>query len=419
MNKSSDKFNPRETYKLVETLVAGKYKNQLDLLRNLVIQIVDNKNFEINGGRVWEFLPSELAYELRFQYGNVEKIPDNYRIYIEDQPFLKDLVRYRTLLKKETDELLKSKGITLYSVSGVGNIIRARGDKYYQYLLGFNAPEIKDVFRETLAIISSVATVTLRNIYESIEKRKIREDLYQASQIQRRLFPDHNLEYLDYEIFGVCIPDREVGGDYFDYLRSGRTDDERLGIIVSDASSKGLPAAIQALFVSGAIRMGWSYSVRMSDLVTQLNKLIFDTFPFERFVSLFYCELFPTNNRLLLYVNAGHNSPLLFRAESKEIIKLEPTGGLLGLIENQKFGVENVSIRPGDILVIYTDGITEAMSNEHKLFGEERLIELVLNNMEKSPQHLAYTILEEVSKFQANSEINDDKTLVIVKRKEK
>lgn len=408
----------RETYKLVEKLISGFYEDPLELLKRLVRDIVDHKGFEITGGRIWEFIPEDMAYELRMQYGSVDKIPDNYRIYINDQPFLSNLVKERTITKTETDKLLKSKGITLYSVTGVGQIYKTRNGKFFKYLLGFNAPELKPTFAETLTIISSVATIAIKNIQDNIEKKRIREDLYQASQIQRSLFPDHHLEFYDYDIYGVCIPDSEVGGDYFDYLQieDKQDEEERLGIVISDAASKGLSAAIQALFISGAFRMGWSYSTRMTDLFSRLNKLVYKTFPYERFVTLFYCELTLSSNRLVLYVNAGHCAPIHFRAESDKIYKLNPTGGLLGILENQRFRAENIHMHLNDVLVLYTDGITEAMNTEHKIFGEERLIETIRKVKQLSAKDIALSVLEEVNKFSAKSDVNDDKTIIVVKR---
>lgn len=407
----------RETYKLVEQLVSVQYTDPLEMLKHLVKDIVDHTGFEITGGRVWEFIPDQLAYELRMQYGNVEKIPENYRIYIQDQPFLVDLVKERTLTKIETDKVLQEKGIKLYSVTGVGPIVRARAGKFYKYLLGFNAPEIKPTFAETLTIISSVATAAMKNIIDLIEKKKIREDLYQAAQIQRSLLPDHSLDFLDYELYGVCIPDSAVGGDFFDYLLpESKDEEERLGIVIGDASSKGLPAAIQALFVSGAFRMGWSYSTRMSDLFNKLNKLVYKTFPYERFVTLFYCELTSSMNRLVLYVNAGHPSPLHYRQESDKIYRLITTGGLLGIMPKQKFKVENIRMHKGDILVLFTDGITEAMDENHNLYTEERLEKLIREKKDLSAKELAFAIVEDVNKFSAKSDINDDKTIIVVKR---
>ncbi len=407
----------RETYKLVEQLVSVQYTDPLEMLKHLVKDIVDHTSFEITGGRVWEFIPDQLAYELRMQYGNVEKIPENYRIYIQDQPFLVDLVKERTLTKTETDKVLQEKGINLYSVTGVGPIVRTRAGKFYKYLLGFNAPEIKPTFAETLTIISSVATAAMKNIIDLIEKKKIREDLYQAAQIQRSLLPDHSLDFLDYELYGVCIPDSAVGGDFFDYLLpESKDEEERLGIVIGDASSKGLPAAIQALFVSGAFRMGWSYSTRMSDLFNKLNRLVYKTFPYERFVTLFYCELTSSMNRLVLYVNAGHPSPIHYRQESDKIQRLITTGGLLGIIPKQKFKVENIRMHKGDILVLFTDGITEAMDENHNLYTEQRLGNLIRENKNLSAKELAFAIIEDVNKFSAKSDINDDKTIIVVKR---
>ncbi|ROL58228.1 serine/threonine-protein phosphatase [Bacteroidetes/Chlorobi group bacterium Naka2016] len=411
----------RETYKLVEKLISTEFKDPLELLKRLVKEIVDHTGFDITGGRVWEFIPEVMAYELRMQYGSVEKIPENYRIFIADQPFLLDLVKERTITTIETDKLLKEKGIKLYSVTGVGQIIKTKNGKFYKYLLGFNAPEIKPTFAETLTIISSVATVALKNIIDTIERKKIREDLYQAAQIQKNLFPDHYLEFYDYEVYGVCIPDAEVGGDYFDYLQieEKENEEERLGIVVGDAASKGLSAAIQALFVSGAFRMGWSYSTRMSDLFSRLNKLIYKTFQYERFVTLFYCELTLSSNRLVLYVNAGHCAPIHYRVDSDSIRKLEPTGGLLGILSNQKFRVENIRMHVGDLLVLYTDGITESMDENHNLYGEDRLIEILKKSKDLSAKEIAFSILEDVNKFSAKSDFNDDKTIIVVKRREK
>jgi len=417
MEKLTDLQHQRETYKLVENLISTQFTDPLEMLKRLVKDIVDHKGFEITGGRVWELIPEELAYELRMQYGNVEKIPEHYRIYIQDQPFLSELVKERTLTKVETDKVLKEKGIKLYSVTGVGPIIRTRLGKFYKYLLGFNAPEIKPTFSETLTIISSVATVSMKNIIDLLEKQKIREDLYQAAQIQRSLLPDHSTDFLDYELYGVCIPDSAVGGDFFDYLKPESTDEEeKLGIVIGDASSKGLPAAVQALFVSGAFRMGWSYSTRMSDLFHRLNKLVYTTFPYERFVTLFYCELTSSQNRLVLYVNAGHPAPIHYRAGSDRITKLMPTGGLLGIMPKQKFKVENIRMHVGDILVLFTDGITEAMDENRKIYGEERLFKILKYTKELSAKEIAFEIIEDVNKFSAKSDVNDDKTIIVVKR---
>lgn len=408
-------LNQRETYKVVENITSGDYTNELDFLRNLVEEVVNYADFQIIGGRIWQLNPEDLSYTIRYQYGNVQKIPDNYTLFIKDQPVLAELHEKRTTLNLENDPVLKSKGILVYSVTGAGEIIKLPTGKFYNYVLGFNANEILQSFFETLNIISSVATISMRG-FGSEEQKKMQRDIIKASEIQRNLLPDHYAEFHDYKIYGVCIPDSVVGGDYFDYLHDTSEEEDRFGIVISDAASKGLPAAIQALFVSGAIRMAQAFSPKISTMFSRINTLIFDTFPYERFVTLFYCELMPTSNRLVLYANAGHCSPIYYRVEKDEVYELEPTGGLLGLVRQQKFNVENIVMRPGDILALFTDGINEAQDVDGNTYGEARILELIKKHKDKSAKDISLLIIEDVQKFAAHGNYNDDRTLIIVKR---
>ncbi|MDX9791762.1 MAG: PP2C family protein-serine/threonine phosphatase [Candidatus Kapaibacterium sp.] len=413
----SETLNQREIYKIVENITCGEYHNELDFLKNLVEEVVNFSDFHITGGRIWQFIPDDQSYIIKYQYGNVMKIPDNYTLYIKDQPILENLYEKRTSLNHENDPVLKSKGIFVYSVTGTGEIIKTESGKYYKFVLGFNADEILQSFYETLNIISSVATITMRSIGIGTEEhKKMQRDIIKASEIQRNLLPEHYVEFYDYKIYGVCIPDSAVGGDYFDYLHNNADEEERIGIVISDAASKGLPAAIQALFVSGAIRMAQAFSPKISTLFSRLNTLIYDTFPYERFVTLFYCELMPTSNRLVLYANAGHCSPIYYRVNKDEVYLLEPTGGLLGLVEQQKFNVENIVMRPGDILALFTDGINEAQDGDGNNYGEARIIELLKKYKDLSAKEITLLIIEDVQKFAAKGKYNDDRTLIIIKR---
>ncbi|MFA6571218.1 MAG: serine/threonine-protein phosphatase, partial [Bacteroidota bacterium] len=240
----------RNTYKLLEKISSQKFKTELSLLKTFVHDIVNNTDFRIAGGRIWELNPAENCYTLRYQYGKVSKVPIGYSIKIEEQPILNNLTIQRTLVNEETDPLLQKKGIVLYSITGVGEIIRLKQGKFYKYLIGINAPEIFQSLYETLNILSGVATVALRNLTAQAAHKQFRKDLFKASEIQRNLLPDHKIRFYDYDIYGICIPESQVSGDYFDYLKNTFEEEERLGIVISDAASKGLPAAIQSLFVS-------------------------------------------------------------------------------------------------------------------------------------------------------------------------
>ncbi len=411
-----DSYSQRQTYKIVEKLTSGEFKNELDFLTSMIKELVENRSFEIVGGRVWEFNPDGMSYTLQCQYGNVQEIPHNYSLAVDDYPVLKGLVSNKTQLHQETNQFLQKKGITVYSVTGVGDVISTPKGKYFKYVLGFNAPEILQSFFETLSIISSIATMSLRDITAKLEQAKFKKDIDRASEIQRGILPEHYLEFNDFKIFGVCVPDSAVGGDYFDYIKSKDTEEESVGILIGDAVSKGLPAAIQALFVTGAVRMAMNFVPKLSHMFNRLNNLVCETFPYDDFVTLFYCELNMTHNRMVVYANAGHNAPVHYRPSTDSFQMLGPTGGLLGIIKDSKYKIENCRMLPGDILVLYTDGITEAHSSEGDLYGEDRLMDKIREFSDLDSKEMALRILEDVQIFSTNTVYNDDKTLVVVKR---
>lgn len=411
-----DNMNQRDIYLLVSKMISGDYKNEIEFLSTLIHDIVENPDFGINGGRVWEIDAETKSYEIRYQYGDVVSIPPDYKLKIEDQPVLESLAEERTSLRRESDPMLLEHGITVYSVTGVGEFVRINKKNFFQYVLGFNAPEILQSFFETLSIIGSLATITIRDLQSKLVQRKIERDINKASEIQKSLLPEHYIEFADYKIFGAVIPDSSVGGDYFDYLKNMDDEDDSLGILVCDAASKGLSASIQALFVSGAIRMARYFSPKISSLISRLNTLIYETFPFERFVTLFYCELSKTSNRMVVYSNAGHCSQIHYRVGRDEFNYLPPTGGLLGIVHHQKFAVENFIMRKGDLLCLFTDGILEAQDRDGNFYGNERIETQIRLNYNKTPQEIALAIIDDVQKFSVGTAYNDDKTVIIIKR---
>ncbi len=423
--KKTNYIDQRDTYKLVEKLISGDYSDVLSMLKSIVKDVVDLEHFAINGGRIWKLESKQAAYKLCYQYGKFNKIPEKYEIKIEDQPILGELTDKRVMLSNETDFVLQELGIRLYSVIGIGEIVKIQSGKFYEYVIGFNAPKMQQSFFGLLHIISGVTTNAIMGLrtklrlHDAINSTKrIRRDLDKASEIQRQLLPNHSKRFHDYDIYGHCQPSEGVGGDYFDYIVREDIEDDTLGIVISDAASKGLPAAIQSLFVSGAIKMGLSYATRISDNFNKLNTLIFDTFVYERFVTLFYCELTLSQNRLVLYVNAGHPGPIHYRPTTDSVKLLDPTGGILGIMRQQRFGLENIRMQKGDVMVLYTDGITEAMNENDELFGEERLIKIIRDNYQRCAKEINLLILEAVQKFSSRTKYTDDRTIIVIKRLE-
>ena len=385
----------------------------MQMLASLVEFIVDSDRLVMTGGRVWQLDPAEDVYTLKFQYGEFEDLAVGVRRPVSEMPGSLALAKRSSLTTEPVD--LGGQGTRMYSLTGVGDLEERASGTVPTYALAFTAIELTDEFVDTMLVVSSAATTALRNMSAMQRDKQLQKDLDTAQRIQRGLVPDHHRVFKDFDLFGVSIPDSIVGGDYFDYLDL-TDDDDRLGLVISDAASKGLPAAVQALFVSGALRMGVSFETKMSALVGRLNQLIYDTFPNERFVSLFYAEIMASKTGLVLYVNAGHCPPLHYRAATGTIHELAPTGGILGIVEDQPFLVENVNLAPGDRLVLFTDGIIEAQNANQELFGDERLRTVILSNLGATSELLTQHILDAVSAFAKGATYSDDKTVVVVTR---
>jgi sigma-B regulation protein RsbU (phosphoserine phosphatase) len=267
----------------------------------------------------------------------------------------------------------------------------------------------------TLNIIGSALTTALRNRRIESKAKPLEADLDRARLIQQSILPAHEFRFGPYDLYGVSLPDRIVGGDFFDYLQVP-DDKDRLDVVIADAASKGLSAAAEALYVSGALRMGVSYNTKISTLIGRVNQLVHRTFSTEQFISMAYLELLSSDNGLVLYVNAGHSTPLVFRAATDAVEKLPATGQILGPFPNEKYASEYTLMRKGDILLLYTDGITEARDENREMFGEQRLMALLRQWRSATPKELCQQILQSVQTFGRQPEYGDDKTLVVIKR---
>lgn len=410
-----------ELESLLDNLTTNDYQTELDILSNFVTQLINSADKPITGGRVWKLNQENFSYDLKFQAGKMREIPLGFSNSLTDELFHKELLSIRKdkiIRSEESNEELIRYGIGNYAGVGVGEVIHLQSGKYFEYLLGFNADDFNDEFFDDLRIIARFATIAIRDLAIKKKDENHGKELSKAGEIQRNLLPEHYIEFQDYSIFGICLPDQKVGGDYFDYIRNSasETEEESLGVLICDCASKGMPAAIQALFVSGAVRMGMSFSPKISNMFGRLNNLINKTFSRERFVTMFYGELTLSSNRLILYANAGHCPPIHYRPTKDKFQDLPATGGFLGIAQNQKYKLENCRMLQGDTLVLYTDGISEAMNAEGELYGEKRIMKIIKDNHQRSSKEIAYQLLESVQKFSANSIYSDDKTLVVIKR---
>jgi phosphoserine phosphatase RsbU/P len=410
----------RKLYRTIEniTKAAPNFTSTEKLLVYVLNEINKNEEINIIGGRIWKLNEARDGYNLIEQFGDVEKIEKNYEQKVEDTPSFKDIGRYRTIITKETDKYLRTKGIFRYSASGIGERFKIRNESgvyfLYEYLIAINAKELDDAFLYTLNIISTTLSSIIRTKKIERKARINLAELEKASEIQKSILPDHAFTFQNYEIFGISLPEQIVGGDFFDYITT--SDDYKLCVAIGDAASKGISAAAQALYVSGALKMGVGYDINETSLIGKISNLVNETFPNERFVTLFFCELYRDSKGLCVYINAGHNSPYFYNSKTDSLEELTATGPVLGPTPNQKYNTDSMYIDRGDMLLLYTDGIVEAANKKFEFYGDARLKECLIKNKDRSPKDICELIIQDVQRFSARGKYSDDKTLVVIKR---
>jgi sigma-B regulation protein RsbU (phosphoserine phosphatase) len=408
-------MNQRQLFHTIEKTASKDYRNIEELLLSVLHEIVGSDQIGIKGGRIWRLVPRKNGYIIVKQIGDVRSLPDDFMLKVSEYPDFVRIGSEKTVIKTEDNPDLRKRGIENYSATGVGEKVKVKGVPLYQYILAFNTSGGNAELFDTLNVIGSAVTAVLRERTALARTKQLEQDIDKAREIQRSILPEHEQKYGSFRMFGVSNPERVVGGDFFDYLPAGE-EQERLGVAVGDAASKGLSAAVEALYVSGALKMGVELQTNMASLVKKINNLVNWTFSDSRFVTLFVGEFTDGKSGLFLYVNAGHNPPLFYRKSKEEFSQLDPTGPALGIAPNARYRMGNVNFEKEDILVLYTDGITEATDVNFALYGEERVKRKIAELANSEPREICYGIMEDVQRFSASSTYADDKTLVVIKR---
>ncbi len=404
----------KKLYRTIEAVASGEFSSGEEMLVSILNLIVHKQEAGITGGRIWKLDIENQSYHLMYQTGSLEKIEPDFQIFIRDYPIFDLIASERSILADETNTSLRRKGIFKYSASGVGARKKINGKYYYEYLLALNSDNIDEELRYTLTIVATVLTSQLKQRKLSASEQHLKADLDKAKQLQKSILPEHEYKFHNFEMFGLTIPAEIIGGDFFDYLKVG--DEERIGIVVGDAASKGISAAAEAMYISGAVRMASTFEIKISPFMKRMNELVHKIFSEEKFATMFYGEISTDKNGLFLYANAGHNPPVFVRSKTGEISHLLPTGPLLGPSPHANYETENINFQVNDVLVIYTDGIVESFNAYGELYDEARLEKVIKNTRNLTPKEIAYKILDDVIHFSKDGKYSDDKTLVVIKR---
>jgi serine phosphatase RsbU (regulator of sigma subunit) len=263
-----------------------------------------------------------------------------------------------------------------------------------------------------LTALANVAAAKIENVRlleESLEKRRMEQDMQVAAEIQRGLLPSGAPEVPGYGVTGINQPCRTVGGDYYDFAFEG----EKLLLALGDVSGKGTGAALLMTVLRAAARAHWGLP-DLAEAASRINRTVFENTPLGKYITFFLARLEPATGRLA-YVNAGHNPPLLSRAGGR-LETLQDGGMALGFFDTVSYDLGETELQPGDALVIYSDGVTETWNAAGDEWGEEGLARALSAAGGLDAASLQERLLEEVETFEEGAKATDDRTLVVLRR---
>jgi phosphoserine phosphatase RsbU/P len=242
-------------------------------------------------------------------------------------------------------------------------------------------------------------------------QERLRQDMAIARQVQINLFPREKREFGNIEYAAQCVQAGEVGGDYYDFLDVGP---DRLAAVIADVSGKGIPAALLMANLQATLRsqclMG---AERLPELLQRVNRLFHESIEPQHFATLFFCCYQPAT-RALHYVNCGHNPPLLLHSNG-DVQRLEATASVLGFPLSWECTDAQLTLTPGDLLVMYSDGVTEAGRDQGEEFGEDRLLESMRRTQSLPIHSIPDGILRTVREWLNGAPQEDDLTLVVLR----
>lgn len=282
--------------------------------------------------------------------------------------------------------------------------------------------------RQLLQSVASQAGLAIENAElvenlsnERAQRERVSREIEIAREVQERLFPQTCPRIEGVDLSGFCRPAQVVGGDYYDFFLLSSTgsdtdNDVRLALALGDISGKGISAALLMASLRASLRSAaLLQSGDLAALMSHINRLVYESSTSNRYATFFYAEYDPAT-RMLSYVNAGHNPPLILR--STEVLLLEPTGTVIGLLPQVSYSAANILLRPGDVVIAFTDGISEAMNADEEEWGEDRMIAAARTLLDRpectvTAEQLLHCILDAADRFTAGAPQHDDMTLLV------
>jgi serine phosphatase RsbU (regulator of sigma subunit) len=248
---------------------------------------------------------------------------------------------------------------------------------------------------------------------EMAERERLERELQLAHEIQQTFMPDQWFNLPGWDLAFTWRAARQVAGDFYDFFE---LPDRRLGLVIADVADKGIPAALFMALTRTLVRAAALEETSPAAAMARVNDLLVPDAQSGMFVTAIYAILSLETGELI-YANAGHNLPLLLRSRTRELEQLEKGGMALGVLEGVQLKERVVALEPGDSLIFYTDGVTEAFSAENEIYGEERLQAVIQVADSSSAQAMLDTIDGSVDTFIGDTTLSDDLTLMVLRRR--
>ncbi|MDQ3012917.1 MAG: SpoIIE family protein phosphatase [Acidobacteriota bacterium] len=263
---------------------------------------------------------------------------------------------------------------------------------------------------ESLAFEATKSLESVRLMHEEQEKKSLEQELNMARQVQVTLSPSAIKSMEHFEVAAHNIPSRYVGGDFYDLIP---IKDGRFVFALGDVSGKGVAAALLAAMAQGALQVQFASNQPLTEVISSLNKMLVLRSASNRFITLF-CAVLDRDGHFT-YINAGHNLPILIRATTGSAEMLTTKSVLLGAFDFVEYKPRQTRVHPGDVVVMYTDGVTEAVNADNQMFSDERLENLIKASVNLSAEQIKQRILDEVISFTRGLPQGDDITLIVLK----
>ncbi|MDC1067919.1 PP2C family protein-serine/threonine phosphatase [Candidatus Kapabacteria bacterium] len=410
---NKEKIKAEQKTQLLETLFSISKDFSLILSKE---QIINMLTYSLMG----QLVVNKFAIVLQDESNNPEIIANRFG----KEPTLSMLKEIIKLEKCSTIEELTNDGkideqeiIFLESINaGVLSPMQVSGVSKGWLILGekLNKESFTEENLQFIEAIGNTSIIALENerlVHQEIKKKQLEKEMNLALDIQKNLLPKNSPQIENYDIYGMSLPSRSVGGDYFDHIK---IDDNRILLLIADVSGKGLPAAMIMANLQSSLRLLAPMDLDLNTIINSVSKLLFQNTSSDKFVTMFL-GILDIKNHKITYSNAGHNPPYLIRNNKLES-SLSAGGLILGLLENDiEYEVGELTLEKGDLLFLYTDGITENKDSKGEEYGEDRLQKYLESNSNLHSKELLDELVDILKIFSFGSSQYDDITGLALK----